>query len=872
VETGGEQAVVVSNFVGTFCLPFICATAAVTLAALVEKVVAAKVATGCLLPTRSFGQWVALICLSVLTVGIIWIVAKAIVSRDMKKDGSDIKLFFNAANGKLELAAQPELPNESEDDLLKIFIQDTTVEEFVDVVRLRMCDSHIFNESGNPTAFGFPKLLFPDVEGEQAANEYFAKILGEFFDYYRGAFSWNKSRGDYPEKWCALAAAVRRRIEAAVAIEMLKEAEKEGAKLFTAKFFPGKDAEPGQLAPIELGRFTDGKIYDDIIPDIGPAIKSILDDNGFGDLYGKLCDKIRAYDKASMTNVMLGIAFALSCGKKNSEHYYTDKDMSSSWSIAIWAVFLNDGKTQHAQKLACVRDQIADLIAEYCSRKCFAIGDSEITNGGGVTVKVADSLAEMACGDGEVRASIAKVVAMEKALKELEDRRPRAADVSVADVHDVSGELTNFERVFLVPFALQQHRTTEVDACKTAHVVDLSFGDWTARILLSILTAGIIWLCAYFMAKKQAARRSGVFLKIFRKNSSIVATEPEAPRESEPSNMCAEEAIGKIATYLFVPLDGSGASVAGKGGILDCMNSRFAGCYSGKYAFLGPDKKFHSFSMQSLQVKSCDGRTGEDIFNTFVAAFGVGSKFKLSEGVDLFGKDRETWNWFIETVMARYVAGRVFASTGRMTADVMVLITDGGDGKEFVECVDSCATSVVAELEKMEVPSGIDQHHWQEWKNGGFLKDAVKKTISDSFQVYGNSDFEKLKMCVVAKYFGFELLRRPLSKFEVARQLCKAMVDDAKSNGYDLDESVAACVAEKIDGIARQIFNEQISAISGYYKPSQLRKTLDMRALNPGTTNTFAALRSSAGVLALLNSMYYGKVPKHILRQIEASP
>ncbi|MDR2667447.1 MAG: hypothetical protein LBB38_00155, partial [Puniceicoccales bacterium] len=64
---GERQAIVVSNFVGTFCLPFICAAADVTLPALIEKVMAAKVATGCLLPTRSFGQWVALICLSVLT-------------------------------------------------------------------------------------------------------------------------------------------------------------------------------------------------------------------------------------------------------------------------------------------------------------------------------------------------------------------------------------------------------------------------------------------------------------------------------------------------------------------------------------------------------------------------------------------------------------------------------------------------------------------------------------------------------------------------------------------------------------------------------------------------------------------------------------
>ncbi|MDR2667577.1 MAG: hypothetical protein LBB38_00850, partial [Puniceicoccales bacterium] len=486
--------------------------------------------------------------------------------------------------------------------------------------------------------------------------------------------------------------------------------------------------------------------------------------------------------------------------------------------------------------------------------------------------------------NAKAKAIVDEIVAMEKGLEELKSRKPLRPPAAMpsANVQTAGKTLSNFERVFLMPFVLRWRRTTEVAACKTVHVVELSFGDWTARILLTILTAGIIWLCAYFVAKRRMSSNGSVLWKFLHAPDLRVAAKQKLIQRSndiELSNLSVFDGLGKVAEYLF----GSTADVYSAMGILLDIRKSLAcsgmGILDMQSAFFGSDRKFHPISAESLCVKADDGRSRDDVCRDLCAALNRVDSLALCHDVDPLGKDREIWNWFIENIIncaaAEGALMRIYCVMCSLAGTISQSISCK-PVKCFEDCAIGCAAATAAEVAKTEAPAGVEAAKWKKMQEAdlkGIITDAI--TGDDGFDQHQCNVETRFFVKLVAMYFRIDPFIPPASNGAFVQE-CSSAIAYAFNGDEDanIDEAAAQCMAKKICAIAAPIFQRMLGdAVNdkGENCYAIACEKLDATAVS-AVSGKIHFLMSVVDDIPQLNSMYHEKVPKHILSRIEVSP
>ncbi|MDR2667578.1 MAG: hypothetical protein LBB38_00855 [Puniceicoccales bacterium] len=656
------QRVEVSNFVGTFCLPFICAAAAVTLPALVERVVVAKVATGCLLPTRSFGQWVALICLSVLTVGIVWIVAKAIVGRDMKKDGSAVKVIYDAAKSSAPAAA-PSLPTKDADGVVNFFIRpvgggtlraDELFKDLLLGIRHGMVG---LSNGGLNVKQTINDVLLCSDEEKLAAIGNIAEAVRELINCgikdrnkpNRQKIEWTGSSWDGNPKernaFCLLF------LRAAELDECSKTLERAigGSSVAIAYDFPSCDGtnkspvceaianallgEPAKLVGricqilVECG-FDDApkneQLANAFIGKLKTAMSSAHNFNGTALLSWLVSGKDKLIERFIFDS-MQGIVYA-KCVSMKTRMVKPD----------VYGQDVDSGKMDEAL------DKISQFICGHLRTAADAVEDMQVKfadKGSEITTTIGERIAEVVKNDERVKHCIKCMNALSTALD-------RAENLPDLDIDSVGAEETppaakatigDFARVFVYPFVrLKSSAPTDAETALASTVEPLSFGDWTARILLTVLTVGIIWIAAYvcFVLRFSA-----------KKDTCVKALEASQAQALEAGQTSTIDALARAVDYFF---EWSWPKKTFHSKLTHLITSTK---YYGRIAMFS-DGVLRVPSAEACTVKENDARSNEEIVSDFSAAiegnFNGLLCIKLKTGIDLT-KDpfRSEWNWFV---------------------------------------------------------------------------------------------------------------------------------------------------------------------------------------------------------------------------------
>ncbi|MDR2668020.1 MAG: hypothetical protein LBB38_03200 [Puniceicoccales bacterium] len=630
-----------SNFVETFCLPVICAMTSMTMLNLVTTATAANIFAEHLLLRRSFGQWVALIFLSAITLGIIWAVAYAIVLHGRKKDGSAINLLFAAASGSL-VAAEPKEPKTVTattdlDELMKLFFisSNGNPPEFKQARQSIVAVINDFgfahSRDGNCFAAAFYGSLTPDLEGESTANQSIADLIKFVVDLHGGEVTLSDAWNTHTTERDAFIRAFRRDT-------LLDLCDDKICKLRTGIEFQIYAASNTILK---------GDAAQRIAHDIEEATIAILKENDLSSdeenkeiatIVGEYCDFI-------LRNKVINSLFIWVASGKNERMKI---DMLSAIDLAAkmgsltyhiksrYADGSHDGKIGAACEAieACISKALKNFALEEFENEKVEYSDPLAAEPSGDTCCGKFILGQVAEND-ELAYCLRRLITLAEAKYKLENQPLPAQDsTKPAEQKLQNVELSDFTRVFAYPLARRRAQSiTGTAIAISAATKKLSFGDWTALICLSLVTLGIIWLCAYICARIQLSNGNSALWKLIMAGRKPPAAAPTPDIVELTKHFFEESSDGDDK---FSPAE-----------------STFALCRKINFGevFVGSNGILRTSSANGVSISNGDTRNSDEIISDFLDAIGVDvhsrKNIRLAVGVDPI-KERETWNLFVE--------------------------------------------------------------------------------------------------------------------------------------------------------------------------------------------------------------------------------